>query len=108
MLTLSLKATLLGGKRYTGILLNESIAAGEGVYDTANPYGVKSQDVFMLNVAAAYRIDKKNVTHEFKVEVQNATNNQTALGEFYDDKEQTIAYWYQWEIFPVASYKIYF
>jgi hypothetical protein len=108
MLTISLKTTLLGGKRYTGILLNESIAAGQGVYDVENPFGIKGGDVFMMNVAATYRIEKKNLAHEFKLDVQNATNSQAALGEFYNETTQTIDYWYQWAIFPVVSYKLYF
>ena len=107
-LSISLKGSLLGGKRYTDILLEESIDKGYAVYDHDHPYSVKAADVFFVNLAATYRVDKKSVAHEFKVDIQNITNNQAPTNIYYDGDDQEIGYYYQLSMLPVISYKLYF
>lgn len=107
-LTLSLKATVLGGKRDYPILIEESIAEETTVYDRSDPWGIMANDIFFINLAATYRIDKAKVSHEVKLDIQNVTNNQAAIGKYYDPTEGGIVSYYQLAMFPVLSYKIYF
>jgi hypothetical protein len=107
-LTLSMRGSVLGGRRAYPVLEEESIKQETTVYDDSNPWGIKLDDIFILNFAATYRVDKAKVSHEFKLDIQNLTNNQAALGKYYDDGEEEIVEYYQLPLFPVLSYKIYF
>src|SRR5690606_32501894 len=44
------KLTLMGARRYTPIKLEESIAEGRTVYDEANAFGERAEDLFSLNL----------------------------------------------------------
>ena len=98
----------MGGKRDYPILIDESIAEERTVYDITDPWGIKADDIFFMNFAATYRIDKAKVSHEVKLDIQNVTNNQAAIGKYYDPAEGGLVSYYQLGMFPVLSYKIYF
>ena len=106
----SSKVMLLGGKRFTPILLEESRAEDSTVRDWDNrPWGVKGDDVFQLNLALSLRRDKKKSTRELKLDIQNVTNNQAVTNQWYDaDAPDEIEESYQLSLIPVLSYKIEF
>lgn len=99
----SIKVILIGGARYTGIDLVASKAAEKTVWHD-EPFKSKADDVFKLDVAVYYRKDKTKTTHEFKIDVQNATNNQAVTREWYDPVNQKIGQNTQLGLLPVISY----
>jgi len=105
---ISSKFMLLGGNRITPILLEESIAAERTVRDTENPYSVKGDDIFQTNISLTYRRNRPKTTHEFKIDVQNATNNQAVINEYYNSYTGEIQYGHQLAIIPNIIYKIEF
>ncbi len=107
-LALNLKATLIGGNRYTPIDLQSSIAADETVYHLDKINESKLDDIFILNFALIYRINKKKTTHEFKLDIQNVTNNQATVGYYYNDEDQKIESFAQLSILPNIMYVIKF
>ena len=107
-IALNLKATLIGGNRYTPIDLESSISAGETVLHLDQIYNAKLDDVFLMNFALTYRVNKKKTTHEFKIDIQNVTNNQAAVGYSFDKDEQTIDSQKQLSILPNIMYIIKF
>ncbi|MBL4709911.1 MAG: TonB-dependent receptor [Flavobacteriales bacterium] len=88
-LLLSSKITLQGGNRYTPLDLKASILADEEV-NVDETLSKKGDDIFQLNLAAAYRVNKVKTTHEFKLEVLNASNNQAVVSEFYSEGRKEI------------------
>ena len=102
------KITTFGGGYYTPILLDESIEENNDVYDWSRYNGVRSEAVFKADFAISYRRDRPNTTHEFKIDLQNVTNNQAVVDEYYDQRTKVIEHEYQWGIFPNVIYTIQF
>jgi len=102
------KVALIGGKRYSPIDLDASIAAGDEVTNELEPFSKKSDDVFRLDLSVGLRRNRKRTTTEFKIDVQNILNNQTVVGESYIHATQSIYRNTQLGMLPTISYKISF
>jgi hypothetical protein len=107
-LAVNVKASLLGGNRFTPIDLEQSIIDDETVLDTDNAFGTKGDDVFFMNLGVTYRVNRKKVTHEVKLDIQNVTNNQAAVGRYYNSDKQEIEEYYQLSLIPNLMYIIKF
>jgi hypothetical protein len=106
-LSFSLKAGLQGGNRYNPIDLNQSIIDGETAY-VDEIFSEKGDDVYSLNVATSYRVNRKKTVHELKLEVLNATNNQAKVTEYYNDGSRKIENGKQLPLLPNIMYTISF
>lgn len=102
------RVTLLGGRRYTPINLEESIQQDKEVLYEELSFSKKADDVLYLNLAATYRINKPKLSHEIKLDIQNITNNQTAIDYYYNSIRDEIGEISQLAILPVLSYTINF
>lgn len=107
-LAVNIKTSLLGGNRYTPIDLESSIAADKQVLFEERAFESKLDDVFFLNVGVTYRVNRKKTTHEFKVDIQNITNNQAAVGVYYDRSDKRIESFNQLSILPNILYIVKF
>ncbi len=106
-LGVSSRVLLMGGHYYTPIDLEKSIEDNTTVFSD-DTFSKKGDDVFQANLALTYRKDRKKTTHEFKIDVQNVTNNQATTFEYFDDASEQIVQVHQLSILPVISYKIEF
>lgn len=102
------KIALIGGKRYSPINLDASIAKGEAVIDEREPFSRKSADIFRTDLAIGLRRNRKRTTTELKFDVQNIFNNQVVLGEDYINATHSILKGKQLGMLPTISYKISF
>jgi hypothetical protein len=102
------RVTLLGGRRYTPIDLEESIKQEKQVEDEGQYLGNKANDVFYLNIAVSYRVNKQKLSHELKLDIQNLTNNNTTIDYFYNNVKKEIDEIPQLSMFPVMSYTVHF
>lgn len=102
------KVSLIGGNRYTPVDLEASQLAGYTILDDTRAYQEKGDNVFFLNLGVTYRVDKKRVTHSFKIDIQNLTNNQARIREWYNDRTQSIAYDTQLSFIPNIIYTLKF
>ncbi|MBI9067877.1 MAG: TonB-dependent receptor [Salinivirgaceae bacterium] len=107
-LAVNAKVTLLGGSRYTPLDIAASREKNEGVYNTNEYLAKKADDVFKTDVSFSYRRDRKHTTHEFKIDLQNVTNNQAVVEEYWDDRRGELEYAYQWAFIPNVIYTIQF
>ena len=104
---LNLKTTLVGGQRYTPVDLEKSRAEGRHIWSD-DPLSAKAEDIFFMNVSGVFRLNKKKTSHEFKLEVLNATNNQARVREFYNAETGNLAYTTQLAIIPNIMYTLNF
>ncbi len=102
------KTALIGGPRYTPIDLEASRANGEWIYKESEPFSVKGDDVFKLDLAIGIRRNKKNTSTEFKIDVQNVTNNQAVVDQYYVIASEKVIESTQLPLLPTISYKIFF
>ena len=87
----NLKTTVVGGQRYTPVDLIAS-RLEETTVRVKEPFSAKAQNISFMNVSGTYRLNKKKTSHEFKLEVLNATNNKSRLYDYYDSETDAIGY----------------
>lgn len=108
VLFLNTKVLLIGGRRYSPINLEESIAAGYAVVDELNPFSKKGDDIFRADFSVGLRRNRKNTTTELKLDFLNILNNQTVLGEDYIRETQAISKNRQQPLLPNITFKVSF
>ena len=102
------KVTLLGGNHYTEILLDESIAKGETVLNDSQPFAAKYKDIFFANVNLSLKTNRPKTSHVFKIEIQNVSNNQATVSQYYNPDTKTIINNKQLGLIPNILYRIEF
>lgn len=101
------KISFIGGNRYTPVDLQASIDQGHTVLQN-KPFGAKGDDIFFVNLGLTYRCDMKRATHSFKIDIQNLTNNQARVEEYYNDRTKSLEYGTQLSFIPNLIYTIKF
>ncbi len=102
------KVSLLGGNRYTPIDLVASQNAGFTVRNWDDPFGAKGENIFLLNLGLTYRVNKPKVSHAFKIDIQNLTNNQAVVSEYYNGRTEKVEQNYQLSFIPNIVYTLKF
>ncbi len=102
-----MRYSLVGGQYRTPINLDASIAAGEEVAGGA-AWSEKGDAVHKLDVVLSYRLGRKNASHEFKMDVQNVLNAQTAVYRYFDKRKGNVQDVPQLSLLPVIQYTLRF
>ena len=102
------KVSLLGGNRYTPIDLVASQDAGFTVRNLDEPFGAKGENIFLLNLGLTFRVNKPKVSHSFKIDIQNLTNNQAVVSEYYNGRSKQVEQSYQLSFIPNIVYTLKF
>lgn len=108
ILGLSAKLGYIGGGRHTPLDLEASRASFSTELDRTKMYEAESEDIFFLNTNIYYKINQAKVTHEFKLDIQNATNNLAKVRPYYDEYADQVEYTTQLGFLPNLSYRIFF
>jgi hypothetical protein len=107
-LTVDAKSTLNGGRRYSEILLNESIAAGFTLRDTENAFEKVYPYYWRTDLRLGFKVYGKKVTQEWAVDLQNIANRKNVFTQDFDAPTQSIFTTYQIGFLPIVQYRIYF
>ena len=107
-LTIDLRFTRNGGKRYTPILLAESIAIDKEVRDFDNAFSERYADYMKADLRIGFKMVGKKVTQEWAFDMQNVTNQKNIFLQQYDNNKQEITTTYQTGRLPIGLYRIYF
>ncbi|HEY1039372.1 MAG TPA: TonB-dependent receptor, partial [Bacteroidia bacterium] len=102
----NLKSVWVGGRRYTPIDLERSIAAGATVYQYDKTYEEQIPDYYRLDMRLSCKRNYKRVTTTLALDVQNLTWRKNVGGIFYNNEKQSIDYWYQVPMVPILSYRV--
>jgi hypothetical protein len=105
---LNLKLTWAGGMRDTPIDYEKSMEEGYSVIVQDERYELRHQDYFRTDFGISYRLNKRRVSHTFSLDIQNLTNHQNVMYEYYDPENGAIMKEYHLGILPVLNYKIEF
>lgn len=108
VLGISAKVSSLGARRFTPINEAESIARDRTVLFEDRAFSEKGDNVFIANLAITYRIDKRKISQELKLDLQNATNNAAMIGRYYDTTQDKIKTIEQLSLLPVIIYTVQF
>jgi hypothetical protein len=107
-ISIDVRGTFAGGKRYTPIDLPASIAAKNEVREVNRAYDLQYPPYFRTDVKPGYRYNAKKITHEFSIDIQNVTKNLNVFQESYNIAAQRIQRDYQLRFFVIPQYRILF
>ncbi|MES2780702.1 MAG: TonB-dependent receptor [Bacteroidota bacterium] len=113
-LNLNGKLFFAGGQKYIPLLRDAQgnlavDAANNKFWDYKKAYDKKFNDIYQVTVSASYKWNKQKVTHELFLNLDNLTNAQGKLSEFYDEnKPGKVGYVRQFGLFPNLMYRLYF
>ncbi|NTW24435.1 MAG: TonB-dependent receptor [Lentimicrobium sp.] len=104
-----IKCTNAGGRAYTPIDLEASIAVGHEQLST-DAYSAFYPNYFRLDFKLGYTHNSrtKKLSQSFSIDLQNITDNENVFSQSYDDQSQSINTTYQLGFFPNVIYKIQF
>lgn len=114
--TLGLNAKVLvsGGRKIIPLLKDENGNAfvnpsTDDYYDYSEAYENGIEDIYQITLSASYKWQKLKSTHELLINLENVTNHQGKLSEYYDSsKPNGVGYTTQFGLLPNLMYKIYF
>lgn len=106
--TFDTKIVVNGGGRYTEILLDESIQAGEEVRDWDKAFAKQFPTYFKWNFRLGFKLIGKKVTQEWAADFQNLTNQKNIFNYEYVPENQETRTVYQTGFLPIVQYRIYF
>ena len=107
-LGINFRSTWTGSQRYTPFDLPASIAAGEAVIRLEDVYTERFPNYYRLDFQISYRKNKPNHTSEWRLDIQNLTNRENILQEFYSNSQQRTVFEKQLGLIPVLSYRVQF
>ena len=97
-----------GGNRITPIDLPASITNNEAVYRTEDYLALSMGTYYRLDVGVSYKVNRQNLTHTWRLDVQNVTNHLNPLRQYYSRNLQAISTEYHTGLFPVLNYRLEF
>ena len=106
-LNLNGKWNMAGGNRIKPIDLEASKLAGDARYSN-DIYVNQYKDYSRADVEITYRQNRKKLTHEWSLEIQNIFNQKNVFREAYIKKNQEIITQYQLGFQPMLFYRISF
>ena len=103
-----IKGSWAGGTRYSPVLVEETKAQNQLIYDQTRINSEKVKDYFRMDLRFGYRKNHKRFTDELAVDLQNFTNRRNIMALSYNlDKEKYDEMLLQ-GFTPMVTYKIYF
>lgn len=98
-----------GGVRVRETDLAASRQEGRTIYVPNTPFGRQLKDYARVDFQIALKTNKKNLTHELRLDIQNVAGRQNLIGErFSTTTNQIEPSSFTGELIPVLSYKIIF
>lgn len=108
ILSINGKLSLIGARRFSPIDLEESREYGYTRVDETQAFTQKGDDIFIANLAIAYRVNRKKSSQEIKLDIQNLTNNNGMVDQYYNSATDKIEYIRQLGILPNIMYTLEF
>lgn len=108
ILNVSGKVTVQGGDRYSPIDTENSLLQHDAVYDESNPYSCSFRPMTLVHLTVSYRINRKNLSHEFAAKLINITGYKDYYGHRYNFRDNIVEPEREANILPNISYTISF
>jgi len=108
LINLNGKFIFNGGRRYTPINIDKTISTGIEFQNEDEIFSKQFNPYYRIDLGFNYKINAKNTTHTFSLDIQNATNHKNDYSIFYNFKTKKIEKEKQLGIIPFIKYKIEF
>ena len=104
ILSINGKLSLIGARRFSPIDLEESRQYGYTRVEESQAFSLRGDDIFIANLGIAYRINKRKISQEIKLDIQNLTNSNGVVDQYYNSATDAIEYVYQLGFLPNIMY----
>ena len=108
LISIDVKTTYAGGKRYIPVNIKESIRLNKEVYDYSHAYERRYPDYFRMDLRIGFKLNGKKATREWAIDIQNLTDRKNLFQERYDIHSKKLNTEYQMGLLPVLSFKVLF
>ena len=108
VLTLDARATYAGGKPFTPIDLAASQANFTEIRKNDEAFSDRYAAYMRFDFKIGIRMNMRNFTHEFMIDIQNITNRENVFIQGYQVSSGQIRTNFQRKLFPAALYRLYF
>ena len=107
-LTFDMKMTTSGGRFYTPVNLEASRLAREEVLFEDQAFSEQNDPYFRLDTKFGFRLNRKKISHQFFLDLQNVTNNDNVFVRRYNELTNEVNTVFQSGFFPDILYRIQF
>ena len=107
-IALDVKLALAGGRPYVPVDLEKSREKGWEVTDKNRSYEERFKKYFRTDVKLTFRQNRKRLTHEWFLDIQNVSNTKNIFSQTYDVRKRNIKTVYQTGIYPNFNYRVEF
>jgi len=108
VLTFDLKTVWAGGRRYVPFDIEQSCLNKTAKYDWSQAYKKRYNDYFRTDFRIGYKLNRKKVTHEVGLDLQNVSNSKSIFMEGWDADKCEKYTVYQMGFMPMMLYRIQF
>ena len=102
------KLIYAGGRRYTPVLVEESMRLDEEVIDQNKINTLTAEPYMRVDFSASYRINSKKVSHMILMDIQNLLNKENTMGMHYNSSKRIIEASKWSGIIPTLNYRLEF
>ncbi len=108
LFSINWKVTTAGGRYVRAIDLAASAARNTTVYDDRQAFRQQLDDYFRMDLKLGYKMNRRRLTHEIALDLQNITNNQNVFQQAYNPRTDRIGTAYQQGFLPIPFYRLTF
>ncbi len=108
VLSINWKLTNAGGRYVTPIDFAASAERKQQMNDYANAFSSQQTPYFRTDLKIGYKINRRHLTHEIALDLQNITNSQNIFQQAYNPRTNTLGTAYQQGFLPLPFYRLTF
>ncbi|MBD0256315.1 MAG: TonB-dependent receptor [Cytophagales bacterium] len=108
VLSLNWKVTAAGGRYVRPIDLTASAEGNTTVYDDRRAFDERLSGYFRMDLKFGYKMNRRRLTHELALDLQNVTNNQNVFQQAYNQRTNRVGTAYQQGFLPIPFYRLTF
>jgi hypothetical protein len=108
VLSINWKVTTAGGRYVRPIDLAASAGGNTTVYDDRRAFDEQLSDYFRTDLKFGFKMNRRRLTHELALDLQNVTNNRNVFQQAYNQRTNRIGTAYQQGFLPIPFYRLTF
>jgi hypothetical protein len=102
------KVTTAGGRYVRPIDLAASATGNTTVYDNGRAFTQQLDAYLRMDLKFGYKMNRRRLTHEIALDLQNITNNQNVFQQAYNPRTDRVGTAYQQGFLPMPFYRLTF
>ncbi len=108
VLSINWKLTTTGGRFVRSVDLGRSAEARTTVYNDKQAFTEQQPAYFRTDLKIGYKMNRRHLTHELAIDLQNLTNYQNVFQQAYNPRTNRIGTAYQQGFLPIPYYRLTF